>query len=220
MMKRDGHIDTKVLQGILVPHVRLYSTIEPHYQAKMLESILGLWDGHHTCLLDVGCGTGVIAQAMAELFPVESVEAIDVVDRFCPTVTVRTRCYDGKNIPFAAAKFDAATLNNVLHHVPIVDRPGLLREIKRVVDGPLYIKDHVCSSVLDRVRLVALDAWGNIPFGGMIKANYLTFVEWESLAELAGYKIGAIADSIPYRSGLAALCFPNRLEVTMRFDPI
>jgi SAM-dependent methyltransferase len=142
-----------------------------------------------------------------------------VVDRFCPSLTVPTQKYDGRTLPFGDGYFDAATLNNVMHHVPVDARADLLREIRRVVDGPLYIKDHETGGTLDDLRLAALDAIGNIPFGGMVWARYLSRKEWNQLASDSGYRIAARAEPIMYRSSAFALLFPNRLEVTMRFEP-
>ena len=212
-------IDPRLLQGILSRHLAMYRNKVPTYQAVMLDSLRELWSGHHRNLLDVGGGTGVIAQAMAELFPVDEVQAVDLVDRFCSSLSVPTRQYDGKTLPFADRSFDAATLNNVVHHVPIAARLDLLREIRRVVNGPLYIKDHETCGTLDKLRLTAMDAIGNIPFGGMIWARYLTQGEWERLAAESGYRIASRAAPAQYRKNIYALLFPNRLKVTMRFEP-
>ena len=213
-----ARIDQLELQRLLARHLSIYRHKEPLYQARMLNSLLEVWKGPHDQLLDIGGGTGVIAQAMAEFFPVGAVCTVDVADRFCPHLSVRTEHYDGRTLPFANATFDAATLNNVVHHVPIQARTGLLREVRRVVCGPLYIKDHESRGSLDRLRLTALDAIGNIPFGGMLWARYLTRTEWLELADTAGYRITARAGG-RYRRAPYALFFPNRLEVTMRWEP-
>ncbi len=212
-------IDPRQLQNILAEHLPVFAVKAPHYQVAMLDSLLEVWKDRPQRLLDVGGGTGVIAQAIADLFPVASVEAIDLVDRFCPTLKVPTRQYDGRSIPCADGSYDAATLNNVLHHVPPAARADLMHEIRRAIAGPVYIKDHLSTGVVDDIRLTALDAWGNIPFGGMVKADYLSRAEWDELARAAGYRIGAVAGARAYRTGLAGLAFPNRLETTMRFDP-
>lgn len=208
------------LQELLAKYSPLYAAKDPYYQVIMLEGLLEVWTGRHARLLDIGGGTGLMAQAMAELFPVESVEAIDVVDRFYPTLTIGHQSYDGQNIPFENGAFDAATLNNVVHHVPIETRSDLFREIRRAVAGPVYVKDHLSTSRIDHFRLVALDAWGNIPFGGQVWANYLAQDDWELLAAKAGYRIAAIASPAAYRTGVVALAFPNRLEITMRLEPL
>lgn len=213
-------IDPRRLQAILAEHLPVFAVKIPHYQARMLDSLLEVWLDRPNRLLDIGGGTGVIAQAIADLFPVVAVETIDMIDRFCPTLKVSARQYDGRSIPCADSAFDAATLNNVLHHVPPAARADLMREIRRAVTGPVYIKDHLSTGLVDDLRLTALDAWGNIPFGGMVKADYLSHSEWEELARVGGYRIGAIARPIAYRTGLAGVAFPNRLEVTMRFEPV
>lgn len=213
-------VDPVRLQNVLSRHLSLYSSKVPYYQATMLDTLRELWNLECRRLLDIGGGTGVIAQAMAELFPVEEVHAIDVVDRFCKTLSIATTSYDGSHLPFDAGRFDVATLNNVLHHVPVEARADLLREVRRVVHGPLFIKDHESSGRLDDLRLTALDAIGNVPFGGMLWARYLKRAEWEALAQAAGYRIGACIRSARYRSGGYARLFPNRLEITMRFDPV
>lgn len=207
------------LQAILSRHLPMYKVKVPHYQAVMLDSLLELWQQRHERLLDIGGGTGVIAEAMARLFPVGEVITIDLVDRFCSDLSVKTSCYDGCTLPFDAGKFDAATLNNVLHHVPWSRRATLLREVRRVVNGPLYIKDHVSTGVLDNLRLAAMDAIGNIPFDGQVAAQYLSATDWCELAKVSGYHIGATSSSRAYRGRLHAQVFPNRLETTMRFDP-
>lgn len=213
-------VDPLDLQAILSRHLSIYRGKVPYYQAHMLDSLLEVWSGPHKHILDVGGGTGVIAEAIASLFPVARVQAVDLVDRFCKTLSIQTAQYDGQILPFADKNFDAATLNNVLHHVAVNERPSFLREIRRVVKGPLYIKDHASLGRLDDLRLTMLDAIGNIPFGGMVKANYLSPDEWRELAQASGWQIACTAGQRRYRSGPAATVFPNRLEITMRFDPV
>ena len=213
-------IDARQLQAVLAEHLDMYRTRVPHYQAEMLSSLAELWQGKPARLLDIGGGTGVIAEAISRFLPVGKVRSIDLVDRYCKGLSVETQAYDGKTIPFGDGSHDAATMNNVLHHVPKAARADLLKEIRRVVAGPLYIKDHLSSGWLDDQKLTLLDAIGNIPFGGMIAAQYLPQQEWEHLAAASGWKIGATATDRRYRSGPMALFFPNRLEVTFRLDPV
>jgi len=152
--------------AVLSRHTDHYRKRPPTYQHVMLNDLAGIWKSPANRLLDIGGGTGVIAEAMHRLLPVSRVETIDVVDRFFKDLSVATHVYDGERIPFADGSFDAATINNVMHHIPIGVRLAVMAEIRRVVSGPVYIKDHVAASALDHARLTALDAIGNIPFGG------------------------------------------------------
>ena len=207
------------LQAILSRHLPMYLVKVPRYQAVMLDSVRELWQGRHEALLDIGGGTGVIAEAIAQLFPVGQVCTIDMVDRFASELSVQTGCYDGTHLPFEDRSFDAATINNVIHHVPVAERAALLREIRRVVAGPIYVKDHRTTGAIDNARLTVMDAIGNIPFDGQVKAQYLSGDDWLALASASGYRTGATAEPRDYRCGLHAFVFPNRLETTMRFDP-
>jgi SAM-dependent methyltransferase len=205
--------------SILARHTDHYRNRPPAYQHVMLNDFADIWQGRAGRLLDVGGGTGVIAEAIQRLLPVDKVETIDVVDRFFNGLSVATHVYDGETLPFEDASFDAATINNVMHHIPIDVRPRVMAEIRRVVSGPVYIKDHVARTALDHLKLIALDAIGNIPFGGMIKANYLSMPEWHELAGNAGYEI-AESRCGTYRRGAMAALFPNRLEAVFRLERI
>lgn len=204
----------------LAPHLKLYRWRAPRYQQTMLNQLRKLWRPQDRRVLDVGGGTGVIAQAIATLFPVDRVVSIDVESRFAPTLDIETVVQRGSDLPFADGEFDCVVMNNVLHHVPVAARSALLRECARVSGrGAIYIKDHLSASALDDARLVALDLMGNLPFEGMLSARYLRDAEWRELASRLGYSIEAL-ESATYRTGPMALGFPNRLEIAMRWEPI
>jgi ubiquinone/menaquinone biosynthesis C-methylase UbiE len=197
----------------LASRISLYRWRRPVYQAALLRTLGRVWDPGHKRVLDVGGGTGIVAQAVKDLFPVERVVSIDVEDRYLAKLDIETRTYDGKTLPFEDGQFDCVMLCNVLHHVPKDIRVPLLKECARVA-GTLYIKDHLAESVLDRVRLTILDLIGNVPFGGMTSASYIGRTEWLMLAEQAGFRIEQWQyDS--YRHGIASWIFPNQLEVLM-----
>jgi SAM-dependent methyltransferase len=205
------------VQTLIARHNGLYRTHAPTYQTALLESMLALWSPAHARVLDIGGGTGIIAQAMKDLFGIAHVTSIDVEDRFLKSLDIETRVYDGTMLPFADASFDCVTFSNVLHHVPPSARSALMRECARVAgNGPIYIKDHLVASHLDHARLLVLDLMGNLPFGGMVKASYLTTEDWQQLAAAPGYRIDRQISGA-YRSGVFERLFPNRLEVTMRF---
>jgi SAM-dependent methyltransferase len=215
-MTRSLTLDT--VSGVLTRHVPLYRRMAPTYQTVMLQGLDRLWDEGHRRVLDVGGGTGVVAQAIKELFGV-AVTSVDVEDRFLATLDIETRTYDGMLLPFGDASFDAVVLNNVVHHVPAGVRPALMRECGRVTGGgPIYVKDHVAASRLDHLRLALLDLAGNAPFSGMIKASYLSERDWQTLTETASLRIDASVGG-DYRTGAFAALFPNRLERTMRLLP-
>jgi SAM-dependent methyltransferase len=217
-LQSDGAPDLTLatVTASIARHIPLYKNYKPTYQTTLLRAFQSLWDPSHTRVLDVGGGTGIIAQAMKDLFHIPHVVSVDVHDRFLKTLDIEVRTFDGIRLPFADGSFDAATFSNVLHHVPLAVRPALLAECARVVGGgPIYIKDHLAASRLDHWRLTALDAIGNIPFGGMVHATYLEAADWTELATRAGYGIERQISG-DYRQGAFERAFPNRLEVTLR----
>jgi ubiquinone/menaquinone biosynthesis C-methylase UbiE len=215
----DTPMDEAVAQ-VLRRHIDLYRWRKPVYQAEMLKSLRDLWDPSCRRVLDLGGGTGVIAQTVHELLPVERVASVDVHDRFLKTLTVETRVYDGARIPFDDGEFDCGLINNVIHHIPVESRHAVLSECVRVTGrGPLFVKDHLAASPLDHLRLIALDLMGNLPFSGMLSAKYLDDGQWLALAKSLGYRIERRVSGA-YRSGPFAFVFPNRLEVTMKWLPV
>lgn len=197
----------------LARRISLYRWRRPVYQTALLQTLGRVWDPRHKRVLDVGGGTGIVAQALKDLFPVDQVVSIDVENRYLENLNIETRTYNGRTLPFEDGQFDCIMLCNVLHHVPRDIRLSLLKECARVA-GTLYIKDHLAESPLDHVRLTILDLIGNVPFGGMTKANYAERAEWQMLAEQAGFRIAQWQFN-SYRSGVASWVFPNQLEVLM-----
>lgn len=216
--RAEGGISTDDIAALLARHVPMYRYRKPVYQTFMLNSLRELWSPEDRRVLDLGGGTGVVAQAIKVLFPVDQVTSVDVVDRFLPTLDIATATYDGVTLPFPDESFDCVLLANVIHHVPVAARVALLRECARVTaGGNLYLKDHEARGGLDRLRLTILDALGNTPFGGQVRASYPAAEEWDQLAAAAGYRIERRVSG-DYRHGLFAALFPNRLEITMRWE--
>lgn len=204
------------VERLLASYQPLYRWRRPRYTIQLLKDIAQLLPPGPCRVLDVGGGSGLVAQAIADLFPGKSVVAIDVVDRFLPQLRIERGTFDGRRIPHADGAFDCALFSNVLHHVPLALRAGLLSEALRVTAGRcVVLKDHLASSPLDRARLACLDFVGNLPFGGMVWARYLSQDDWRELFARCGCSAERIAPG-PYRSGLASLGFPNRLEILFR----
>lgn len=108
----------------------------------------------------------------------------------------------------------------MLHHVPLQLRSGLVAEALRVTGGGcVVIKDHLADSALDRARLAWLDFVGNLPFGGMVWAEYLSATAWQRLFAQTACVAERLA-APPYRSGMASLAFPNRLEIMFRLRSV
>ncbi len=204
---------TRTLAGRL----SLYRWRRPLYQTALLKSLRKAWLPAHRTVIDVGGGTGIMAQAVKELFALDRVVSVDVENRYLDSLDIETRTYDGRTLPFVDGGFDCVLLCNVIHHVPKSMRASLLRECGRVAaTGTVYIKDHLAASRLDHLRLKILDLLGNVPFGGMVEASYLEAADWHALADETGFRI-ELQQCDDYRDGLMARLFPNRMEIVMRW---
>src|SRR5262249_27019138 len=77
------HVEVSLpkVQALLARHMPVYRAYAPNYQTVLLQSFLALWDPVYTRVLDVGGGTGIIAQAMKDLLGIAHVTSVDVEDR-------------------------------------------------------------------------------------------------------------------------------------------
>lgn len=109
-------------------------------------------------VLDVGCGPGVtdthLAGRVGELHGADvSAEILEAAAAANPTVDYHR--FDGVTLPFPAASFDATFTICVLHHVEPAERPGLVREMRRVTrpGGLVAIYEHNPFNPLTRVAV-------------------------------------------------------------------
>lgn len=85
-------------------------------------------------LLEIGCGTGVFAQRLADQHPGAALLAIDQSARFVELTAARgveARVADATDLPFDDDSFDLVAAMWMLYHVPDLDRA--LAEARRVL---------------------------------------------------------------------------------------
>jgi SAM-dependent methyltransferase len=97
---------------------------------------LHLSDAPNPRVLDLGCGVGLIAEALAAR--IGSVEGIDPSEESVEKARERHpegryEVFDGARIPREPGLFDMVYAINVFHHVPPSERPALAREMSRVL---------------------------------------------------------------------------------------
>lgn len=108
--------------------------------------------GHARRILEIGCGSGVIASTLARLGgEALEVHAADIVDNRVERDGFRFRQVEGTTLPYADASFDLVVSNHVIEHVgPPEAQAHHLREIRRILvpGGLAYL------AVPNRWRLV------------------------------------------------------------------
>ncbi len=75
-------------------------------------------------VLDIGCGSGLVAKRIQEHREDVSIRGVDVLVR--PQTYIPVKKFDGKRLPFDDASFDVTLFVDVLHHTE--DPLGLMRE--------------------------------------------------------------------------------------------
>lgn len=129
--------------------------------------------------LDVGCGDGAICKQIELLHPGIAFSGVDVLVR--PDALIPVSKFDGKILPFPDQAFDFSLLVDVLHHTE--QQSQLLRECLRVSKHFVLIKDHLCETAFDDVRLRFMDWVGNKAHGVHLPYLYLSGNDWRNLYE-------------------------------------
>ncbi len=164
-------------------------------------------------LVDVGCGSGSIAEAVRRVRPDVFPEGFDVLVR--PGAAIPVREFDGRRLPLADGEAAAALVVDVLHHAD--DPAALLAECARVAPV-VIVKDHVAASRRDERLLAFMDWVGNRPHGVVLPYNYFSPRSWGEACRRAGLVEtvrGNVADLYPWPFSVAfggELHFLARLE--------
>ena len=96
-------------------------------------------------ILDIGCGSGIVAQEFKNFFEAEIV-GVDIQDKRLTDIPFKLM--NGEDIPFTENSFDIVLISYVLHHCekPIV----LLKEAKRVSRGKIIIYEDIPKNLLSK----------------------------------------------------------------------
>ena len=124
---------------------RVYDTLRPADDAwwGRFHALVELGDLAGRRVLDVGCGTGRLAAALADearakVWGIDASPEMVAVARESVPAGVGVRLAAAERLPFRDGWFDRVTMSLVIH---LVDRPAALGEAKRVVaaDGRVAI---------------------------------------------------------------------------------
>ena len=164
-------------------------------------------------VLDVGCGDGIISEAIANTG--REVEGVEVHSR--ETCRVKYSLFDGKKLPFPDQSFDAVMLVDVLHHTDNIQE--LLRECRRVSRKCIVIKDHTWSNRFDFAVLRFMDWVGNRSYGVRLIYNYQKKSQWEAIFRNIGVHVAKWDTRVGLYPFPFSLLFEHGKHFVTRLEP-
>ena len=134
-------------------------------------------------ILDLGCGSGIVAKAFKDFFQAE-VMGVDIEDK--RIVNIPFQMIDGKNLPFSKNSFDTVLLSYVLHHSQ--DPTTLLNEAKRVSKKIIIYEDlpeGFSSKLICNIHRISFAKF----FRNLNSASFKSEKEWEKIFRELGLNI-------------------------------
>ena len=178
-------------------------------------NLMSLWRPEADRILEVGCGEGAVTQRLHAAYPDAKITAIDITPRV-------GRLYQGSydNVRFVRCdvqevaakeegKYDLVVLSDVLHHVPLDLRQGLLDAVRTTLapKGTFVFKDWQRNYAPIHWLCYASDRWLT---GDRI--SYMTRNEMRERLTLA-FGADALVDEArvaPWWNNIATLVRPSR----------
>jgi 2-polyprenyl-3-methyl-5-hydroxy-6-metoxy-1,4-benzoquinol methylase len=168
------------------------------------------WKPRANRILEVGCGEGAVTQRLNTTYPDAKITAIDITPRV-------GRLYRGllDNVRFSqcgvqeiaateAGQYDLVVLSDVLHHVPLELRQGLLDAVRTALapKGTLVFKDWQRNRAPIHWLCYASDRWLT---GDRI--SYMTRTEMRERLSLAFGEAALVAEArvAPWWNNIATL---------------
>ena len=199
--------------------LRLLQNLVPA-RLSLFDEVVDTWHGE--TVLDLGCGGGFMAEALAErganVIGVDPVEAAVVAARAHAGeagLAIDYRVGSGEAIPLADGSIDCVVCVDVLEHVADIDR--VLDEIVRVLkpDG-LFLFDTINRTMLAAFVIVQLgeSVLRLLPRGTHDPAKFITPAELNGKLVARGLSVGPFV-------GLGPCGLNRRLDITFgRFPSV
>jgi 2-polyprenyl-3-methyl-5-hydroxy-6-metoxy-1,4-benzoquinol methylase len=131
-------------------------------KARYLQHSFGEWFNGN--ILDYGCGVGMLSRFLVDAFPNARVDGYDPSDRCIAEIAPAVIQHGSftSNLAELRSDYSLVVLANVVHHIPVEDRQGVVSDIasRMARGGRLFIFEHNPLNPLTRrsVRLCPFDA--------------------------------------------------------------
>ncbi len=171
---------------------------------------------HNATLLDIGAGSGEIAEAILTRRTDVTITGIDIKRRENTKIEITE--FNGIDINYEDNKFDYCIIVDVLHHT--YHKKELLREAFRVSRNGVIIKDHIYKNRFDYLTLSFMDYVGNKPYSVDVIYDYFTLPQWKTLFAEEEITIDNIETNLKLYPFPFSLIFDRQLHVLFKLKSI
>ena len=167
-------------------------------------------------VLDVGCGDGLLDQALLQMRPDLRIDGVDVLVRDGTPILVRE--FDGQRLPFGDGEYDVTMAIDVFHHA--ANALALMGEMTRVARKSLVIKDHFLHGPPSELILRAMDWVGNSRHGVRLPFSYWSEAEWRRVWDRCRIRPVSIIRHLHLYPFPVSLIFERDLHFVAALAPI
>lgn len=165
-------------------YYRIFSKIYERAARKMCSDCNG-FISRGSRILDVGCGSGIVAKNLANFFE-SLLIAVDIKDN--RAVNIPFKIIDGKNLPFRDNEFDVCFISYVLHHTQ--EPKALLEEAKRVTKDRIIIYEDLAEGKMsDFVCKIHGKSYNYFFQKNNERGKFLDSRSWKEMFEKSGLKL-------------------------------
>ncbi len=168
----------------------------------------------NAAILDIGAGSGEIAEAILSKRPDISITGIDIKNR--ENTKIEIKAFNGKDIEYEDDKFDYSIIVDVLHHT--YNKKELLREAVRVSKKGIIVKDHLYKNKFDYLTLSFMDYIGNKPYSIDVIYDYFTLAQWRKLFSEENISINSLSTNLKLYPFPFNLVFDRQLHVLFKLE--
>ena len=172
------------------------------YRSRLVAESFAKWLNPQAKVLDVGCGTGVVAHELQKALNIK-VTGCDI-DKYLIVDIPFKRMESFDKLPnFGKKKFDACMFNDVLHHTDYQNQVKLLRQAINISKICLLfeLKPTVAGRIADLVINKIHNPQMNIPY------TYRTPKEWKTLFQKMGLKYEVMKVKKPFLYPFSHIAF-------------
>lgn len=158
-----------------------------------LVELIRKWNPKATRILEVGCGEGAVTERLSAAYPDAQITAIDITPRLGRLYRgsidrVRfIRCTVQEIAGSESGQFDLVVLSDVLHHVPVDLRQGLLDAIRAT------LAPHAAFVFKDWERNYSLIHWASYASDRWLTGDRISYLRRDEMRELLARSFGEAA---------------------------